>query len=130
MISKRLIPSMPMRHFAPSVESHGAPPSNRSPRSFNWKRETRGREIRNPAKPTRFAHRRIRSLFLPGMKSRTASPASGVSRMMLSKCWSIWLPNDVIAEEHQDPDHHEEGVPLHAPGLQNAHRVGRHLHDE
>src|SRR3954454_5228869 len=89
-----------------------------------------GREIRNPAKPTRFAHRRIRSFLLPGMKSRTASPASGVSKMMLSKCWSIWLPHNVIAEEHQNPDHHEEGVALYASRLHDAHGEGEHLHQE
>src|SRR4051812_44604012 len=84
----------------------------------------------NPAKATRFAHKRIRSLLLPGMKSRTARPARGVIKMMVSKCWSIGLPHNVIAEEHQNPDHHEKRVSLHPPGLNDADRVGEHLHEE
>src|SRR3954447_26535754 len=104
--------------------------SNWKPGRPAWKRETSGREMRNPIKATRFAHTRIRSLWAPGMKSRTRSPAMGVNRISVSKCWSIELPDDVIAEEHQDPDHHEEGVSLHAAGLHDTHRVGEHFHEK
>src|ERR1035441_10236303 len=86
--------------------------------------------FRSPAKAARFAQIRIKFLLFDGMKSRTNKPASGVKRTMLSKCWSIGLPHHVIAEHRQNADHHKEGVGLQAPGLQNAHRVGEHLHTE
>jgi len=76
------------------------------------KRETIGRETRKPAKPARLAQIRIRSLLFDGMRSRTSKPARGVNSMMLSKCWSIGLPHDVISEHHQNPAHHEERVRL------------------
>src|SRR3954451_970395 len=85
--------------------------------------------MRNPAKLTRLAQTRTMSLFFPGMRNRTRTPASGVNKMMLSKCWSI-LVSQVIAEEHERPEHNEQRVALHAAGLQDAHRVAQHLHEE
>ena len=95
-----------------------------------WKRETSGKETRNPARAARFAQIRIRRLLLDGIKSRTARPARGVNKTMLSKCWSISLPRYVIPQERQHAHHHEECVRLHAPGFEDAHRVGKHLHEE
>src|SRR5579871_3141714 len=95
-----------------------------------WKRLASGSEIRNPANDATFAQMRIRSLFFPGMSSRTARPARGVNRMMLSKCWSIRLPDHEIPQKCQGSHHYEERVPLHAASLEHAHGVGKHFHEE
>src|ERR1700693_5221113 len=104
--------------------------SNWKPATPVWKRETSGKEIRKPARAARLAQIRIRFLLLPGMKSKTNNPARGVNRTMLSKCWSIGLAHQVIPEQHQNAGHHEKRVRLNASGLQHAHRVGKHLHEE
>src|SRR6185369_16620150 len=98
--------------------------SNWKPGAPAWKRETSGRETRKPTNAATLAQMRMRSLLFAGMKSRTASPASGVRRMMLSKCWSIELPRYVVSEEGDDADHDEESIGLHASGLQDADGVG------
>src|SRR3954453_2627433 len=85
--------------------------------------------MRNPAKLTRLAQTRTMSLFFPGIRNRTRTPASGVNKMMLSKCWSI-LVSQVIAEEHDRAEYNEQRVPLHAAGLQDAHRIAQHLDEE
>src|SRR3954463_8067013 len=85
--------------------------------------------MRNPAKLTRLAQTRTMSLFFPGIRNRTRTPASGVNKMILSKGWSI-LVSQVISEEHKRPEHHEQRVALHAAGLQDAHRVAQHLYEE
>src|SRR5438034_1010941 len=85
--------------------------------------------MRNPAKLTRLAQTRTTSLFFPGMRNRTRTPANGVNKMMLSKCWSM-LVSQVISEEHERPEHHEQRVALYAAGLQDAHRIAQHLHEE
>src|SRR5690242_5181248 len=72
----------------------------------------------------------MRSLLLPGRNKRTARPASGVSKTIESKCWSIVLPHRVIAEEGQDAHHYKKCVCLHPSRLQQANRVGEHLYKE
>src|SRR5688572_16894453 len=86
--------------------------------------------MRNAANDDRLAHIRIRSLFFPGMKNRTANAARGEKRMMLSKCWSIGSTGDVIPQERYRPNYHKQRVSLYTPGLQNARRVGKHFHEE
>src|SRR5207244_4461605 len=106
-------------------------------RSSNWNPgaptlnlETSGSEIKNAAKAARLAQIRNRSLLFPGMRKSTASAASGAKSTMLSKCWSIKLPGNVIPQERQRSHHYEECIRLHAPGLQDAHGIREHLHEE
>src|SRR3974390_2277595 len=87
-------------------------------------------ETRKPARLARFAQTRTRFLLLDGRKIRTRRPASGVNKMILSKCWSIRLSRYVISQEGQNSDHHEKRIGLNAPGLQNAHGVREHLDEK
>src|SRR5260370_37054874 len=123
MISNRLMPSMPIRYFAPMLGIQSA-------RSTIWKPDTvlsnlvtSGSETRKLANPTRFAHSLMRFFCEPGISSSTTKPASGANKTMLSKCWSIVLSRDVIPEESQSAHHHEQRISLNTAGLHDAHGI-------
>src|SRR5579864_1413460 len=123
MMSNKLMPSMPIRYFAPMLGIQSA-------RSTIWKPDavlsnlvTSGRETRKPTNPTRFAQSLMRFFWEPGISSSTTKPASGANKTMLSKCWSIVLSRDVIPEERQSAHHDEQRVGLHPASLDDAHRI-------
>ena len=81
--SSRLMPSMPIRYFAPMLGIQSA-------RSTIWKlptalskRETSRSEIRKLAKPTRFAQTLMRFFCEPGISNRITRPASGAKAKRL-----------------------------------------------
>src|SRR5258708_22495320 len=89
--SSRLMPSTPTMYFAPRLGIQSARSTIWYPAMLLSKRVASGRETRKQANPTRFAQSLIAVLLDEGISSRTSMPASGADRIMLNRCWAIYL---------------------------------------
>src|SRR5262249_30026192 len=122
-------PSTPRKYSAPIDGIHGARSTNWKSAPDGWYQNQSGRETAKPISATMFAIHRIAFSFRLSTNSRIAAPASGVKRMIESKCWFISPHEQINADEREDADEHPHRVVLHESRLQPAEPEAAFLAD-
>src|SRR5215471_1516906 len=113
-------PSTPRKYSAPIVGIQGTRSTNWKSAPDGWYQNQSGTDTAKPMSATMFAIHRIAFSFRLLTNSRSTAPASGVKRMIESKCWFISPHEQIDADEREDADEHPHRVVLHEARLQLA----------